>query len=188
MDDVSLPWGQQVAVMFQIVSTLTLDVPATAGGRYRYSRRFPRCAPILWTMGHADHSGVACGCHSSDRTGAYIHAVTAAHGGSAGLRPSLTCAHINPAPLQDTADCSSAAGDMSGFRRSISGWFCSSGPSECVQPFSGAWVQPAVFPGIQPIIFCMMRRPLPCLLGVLQCVPAPSRSCPVELVHMAGCS
>ena len=30
LDDVSLPWGQQVAVMFQILCALVLDVPAAA--------------------------------------------------------------------------------------------------------------------------------------------------------------
>ena len=88
MDNVSVPWGQQVVVMFQIVSTLTLDVPAAAGGVSDLHSVFPNVLLSSEPWGHAGHTGVAYGCCSSDWTGAYVHALTAAHGGSAGLRPS----------------------------------------------------------------------------------------------------
>ena len=115
LDDVSLPWGQQVAVMFQIVCTLTLDVPAVARGITDLHGVSPDVLLSSVPWGHANHTGVACGCRASDRTGAYVHAVMAAHGGPADPGCSLPCAHIKhaaecpPALLQDTADCSPAA-------------------------------------------------------------------------------
>ena len=38
-------------------------------------------------LGHADHTGITCRCRSSDQTGAYVHAVSAAHGDPADSRP-----------------------------------------------------------------------------------------------------
>ena len=59
MDDVSLPWGQQV------VSTLTLDFLAAAGGITALHSVSPDVLLSSEPWGHADHTGVACGLHSS---------------------------------------------------------------------------------------------------------------------------
>ena len=112
LDDVSLPWGQQVAVMFQIVCTLTLAVPA--GGVTDLYGVSPDVLISSEPWGHADHTGITCCCRSSDRTGAYVHAIAAARGDPTDPRPSLQCARTipaaesSPAPLQDTSDCSLA--------------------------------------------------------------------------------
>ena len=58
----------QVAVMFQIVSALALEVPAFLQNiDVQLS-----CEP--W--GHVDHSGGGCECLSSDRKGNYVHGLS----------------------------------------------------------------------------------------------------------------
>ena len=79
LDGVSLRWGQQVAVMFQIICTLTLAVPAIAGGVTDLHRVSPDVLLFPEPWGHADHTGIACRYHSSDRIGTYVHPVVAAH-------------------------------------------------------------------------------------------------------------
>ena len=113
LDGVSLTWGQQVAVMFQIVCTLTLAVPAVAGGVTDFHGSSPDVLLSSEPWGHADHTGITCRCRSSDQTGAYIHA--ADRGDPADPRPSLLCACTipaaecpPPAPLRDTEDGSAA--------------------------------------------------------------------------------
>ena len=114
MYNVSLPLGQQVAVMFQIVCTLTLAALAAAGGVTDLHGVCPDVLLSSEPWGHADHTGITCRCRSSDRTGAYIHVIAAACGDPADPRPSLLCARTipatecSPALLRDTADCSMA--------------------------------------------------------------------------------
>ena len=139
--------------MFQIVCTLTLYVPAVARGITDLHGVSPDVLLSSVPWGHANHTGVACGCRASDRTGAYVHAVMAAHGGPADPGCSLPCAHIKhaaecpPALLQDTADCSPAA---------VAPVKCpdlaspADFASEFGRPFSGEWVQRAVSHGICP--------------------------------------
>ena len=67
------------AVMFQIVCALVLDVLAAAGCVPDFHGTFSDVLLSYEPWGHADHAGVACGCRSSDRTGAYVHAVVTAH-------------------------------------------------------------------------------------------------------------
>ena len=50
--------------MFQILCAFVLDVLAAA-----------ECLLAFEPWGHVDHTGVACGCCSSDRTGAYVHEI-----------------------------------------------------------------------------------------------------------------
>ena len=73
LTDTDLSWGQQVAVMFQIILTLTLEVPsflkAMAGLRGVSTNVQLYSEP--W--GHVDHSDAYCVCLSSDRTAAYVH-------------------------------------------------------------------------------------------------------------------
>ena len=120
LDGISLPWGKQVAVMFQIVCTLTLAVPALAEGVTDILGVSPDVLLSSEPWGHADHNGITCRRRYTSNTtmvewtGAYVHAVAAAHGDPANPRPSLPCACIIPAAecppalLRDTADCSPA--------------------------------------------------------------------------------
>ena len=68
MEDTDVSWGHQVAVMFQIVSALALEVPAFL----QNTDVQLSCEP--W--GHVDHSGGGCECLSSDSTGAYVHGLS----------------------------------------------------------------------------------------------------------------
>ena len=69
LDDVSLPWGQQVAVMFQILCALVLYVPAAAECLTNFHGVSPDVLLAFKPWGHIDHTGVECGCRSSDRAG-----------------------------------------------------------------------------------------------------------------------
>ena len=62
--------------MFQILCTLVLDVPASAEClTFFFHVVSPDVLLAFEPWVHVDHAGVACGCRSSDRTGAYVHAV-----------------------------------------------------------------------------------------------------------------
>ena len=69
LTDSDIPWGQQVAVMFQIVSTMALELPSFLEDLRGVSPNvYLYCEP--W--GHMDHDDEHC-CQSSDRTAAYVH-------------------------------------------------------------------------------------------------------------------
>ena len=70
--EVNILWGQQVTVMFQIVSTLMEEVPAFAL-RMREQGESPNVQLKDKTWGHVEHCDANCACLESDRTGAYIH-------------------------------------------------------------------------------------------------------------------
>ena len=82
LDDVSLPWCQQVAVMFQILCALVLDVLAAAECLTNFHGVLPDVLLAFEPWGHVDDAGVECGCRSSDRTGAYVHALAFDHANS----------------------------------------------------------------------------------------------------------
>ena len=73
LDDVSLPWGQQLAVMFQILCALVLDVPAVADCLTNCHGVSPDVLLAVEPWGHVYHTGIEYGCRSSDRMGAYVH-------------------------------------------------------------------------------------------------------------------
>ena len=75
LGDISLPWGQQLAVMFQILSALVLDVPDAADCLSSVYGISPDVILAFEPWGHSDHTGTECGCRSSDCTGAYVHAI-----------------------------------------------------------------------------------------------------------------
>ena len=60
MDNVSLPWGQQVAVMFQILSALVLDVPAAAECLTNIRGVSPNVLLAFEPWSHIDHVGGEC--------------------------------------------------------------------------------------------------------------------------------
>ena len=76
MEDVSIPWDQQVAVMFQIVSALVLDVRDAAVFQGECQGVSPNVLLACEPWKHLDHTGADCHCLSSGRTGAYVHALS----------------------------------------------------------------------------------------------------------------
>ena len=59
--------------MFQIKSTLTLEVPNFLKGIAGLPGVSPNVQLYSEPWGHVDHSDVNCACLSSDRTAAYVH-------------------------------------------------------------------------------------------------------------------
>ena len=76
MEDTDVPWGHQVAVMFQIVSALALKVPAFLQNIENLQGMSPDVQLSCKPWGHVDHSGGGCECLSSDRMGAYVHGLS----------------------------------------------------------------------------------------------------------------
>ena len=79
LTDTDLSWGHQVVVMFQIRSTLALEVPTFLQGIARLRGVSPNVQLYSEPWGHVDHSDVNCACLSSDRTGAYVHDLALIH-------------------------------------------------------------------------------------------------------------
>ena len=73
LDDTDISWGHQVAVMFQIVSTLALEVPAFLQNIENLRGVSPDVHLPCEPWGHVNHRDGNCECLSSDRTGAYVH-------------------------------------------------------------------------------------------------------------------
>ena len=73
LKDVNISWGQQVTVMFQIVSTLMEKVPAFALRMRELQGESPNVQLKDYPWGHAEHCDANCTCLESDRTGAYVH-------------------------------------------------------------------------------------------------------------------
>ena len=71
-----IPWGQQVAVMFQIVSTVALELPSFLAELENLRGISPNVHLECEPWGHIDHEDIDCGCQSSDRTVAYVHDLT----------------------------------------------------------------------------------------------------------------
>ena len=75
LKDVNISWGQQVTVMFQIVSTLMGEVPAFALRMRELQGESPDVQLKDDRWGHVEHCDANCACLESDRTGAYIHSL-----------------------------------------------------------------------------------------------------------------
>ena len=73
LEDVGLPWGHQVAVMFQIVCALALEVPSVLLDIESLHDLSPNVILPCELRGHVNHSGGGCECISSDSTDAYVH-------------------------------------------------------------------------------------------------------------------
>ena len=73
LTDANVSWGQQVAVMFQIVSTLMEEVPAFALRMQELRGEQPRIQLLDNPWGHSEDCVAKCNCLVSDRTGAYVH-------------------------------------------------------------------------------------------------------------------
>ena len=77
-----IPWGQQVAVMFQIVSTMALELPSFLGELEELRGMSPNVQLNFALWGHDNHEDVDCECQASDRTAAYVHDLTVNRRGS----------------------------------------------------------------------------------------------------------
>ena len=73
LEDIGLPWGHQVAVMFQIVCALALEVPSVLMDIESLHGVLPNFILSCEPWGHMDHSGGDCESLSSDSTGAYVY-------------------------------------------------------------------------------------------------------------------
>ena len=73
LSDVNISWGQQVAVMFQIVSTLMEEVPDFALRMQKLRGEQPRIQLLDNPWGHGEDCVAKCDCLVLDRTGAYVH-------------------------------------------------------------------------------------------------------------------
>ena len=73
LTDPDISCGQQLAVMFQIISTLTLEVPSFLEAMAKIRGVSPNVRLDSEPWGHMDYSDGLCFCLSSDRTAAYVH-------------------------------------------------------------------------------------------------------------------
>ena len=69
----NISWGQQVTVMFQIVSTLMEQVPAFASRMRELRGKQPVMQFNNDPWGHAEECARECDCLVSDRTDAFVH-------------------------------------------------------------------------------------------------------------------
>ena len=76
-----IEWGQQVAVMFQIVSTMALELPSFLEGLGIVKGMSPNVQLTFEPWGHDNHEDVDCECQTSDRTVAYVHDLTVSRRG-----------------------------------------------------------------------------------------------------------
>ena len=73
LEETDVSWGHQVAVMFQLVSALALEVPTFLQNIENLRGVSPDVQLSCEPWGHVDDSVGDCEWLSSDRTGAYVH-------------------------------------------------------------------------------------------------------------------
>ena len=73
LEDVDIPWDHEVAVMFQVVCALDLEVPGVLLELRCLNGVSPNVVLACELWGHIDHCNEGCECLSSDHTGAYVH-------------------------------------------------------------------------------------------------------------------
>ena len=71
-----IQWGQQVAAMFQIVSTMVLELPSFLEELEELRGVSPNVQLNSEPWGHDNHEDVACECQTSNWTAAYVHDLT----------------------------------------------------------------------------------------------------------------
>ena len=77
LTEVNISWGQQVTVMFQIVSTMMIEVPAIAALMRELKGESPNIQLYSEPWGHGEHCDTDCSFLSSDRTASYVHGLHA---------------------------------------------------------------------------------------------------------------
>ena len=75
LGEVNISWGQQVTVMFQIVSTLVEEVPTVALRLEELQGESPDVQLQDDPWGHVKLCNANCACLNSDRTDSYIHSL-----------------------------------------------------------------------------------------------------------------
>ena len=78
LEDIDVPWGHQVAVMFQVVCALALEVPEVLLKLRCLNGVSPNVVLTCEPWGHIDHCNKGGECLSSDSTGAYVHELSLA--------------------------------------------------------------------------------------------------------------
>ena len=73
LTDMDISWGQHVAIMFQIISTLALELPPFLEALADLRGVSPDVQLDCERWGQMDHGEGHCSCRSSDRTAAYVH-------------------------------------------------------------------------------------------------------------------
>ena len=71
--DTDITWGLQVAVMFQIILTMALELLSFLEALEDIRGMSPDVQLDYEPWGHMDHSDGHCSCQSSDRTATYVH-------------------------------------------------------------------------------------------------------------------
>ena len=71
--DTDLSWGQQVVVMFRIISKLALELPSFLKALTDIWGVSPDVQLDCEPWGLMDHDDGHCSCRSSDRMAAYVH-------------------------------------------------------------------------------------------------------------------
>ena len=69
----NIQWGQQIAAMFLIISTMVVELPSFLEELEELSGMPPNVQLKSKPWGHDNHEDMECECQSSDRTAAYIH-------------------------------------------------------------------------------------------------------------------
>ena len=72
-----IQWGHQVAAMFQIISTMVVELPSFLGELEELSGMPPNVQLDSEPWGHDSHEDTECKYQSSDRMAAYIHDLSA---------------------------------------------------------------------------------------------------------------
>ena len=62
--------------MFQIVSTMALELPSFLGELEKLRGMSPNVQLQCEPWGHNNHEDIDCECQASDRTAAYVHDLT----------------------------------------------------------------------------------------------------------------
>ena len=91
-----IQWGQQVAAMFQIISTMVVELPSFQEELDEISGMPPNVQFISEPWGHDNHEDTECECQSSDRTAAYVHELSVDKWGSADSPDTDMASSIQP--------------------------------------------------------------------------------------------
>ena len=94
----NIQWGQQVAVMFQIVSTMALELPSFLGELDILKGMSPNVQLNFEPWGHDNHEDVDCECQASDRMAAYVHDLTVNRQGPVDSTDSEVASNVRPEP------------------------------------------------------------------------------------------
>ena len=93
-----IQWGQQVVVMFQIVSTMALELPSFLGELEELRGISAKVQLNFEPWGHDDHEDVDCECQASDRTAAYVHDLMLNRRGPLDSPDSEVASNLRPEP------------------------------------------------------------------------------------------